>query len=290
METGSLECDESRIRRSKAARVEVERSQMIVEIDVEPLAACGPCLGDGECKELRADSLPSCWSVHHGVEDERVDAAVPRNVDEADKVVAIASANPPEAVFMHLAVPIVVQHSVIERLRMKCVQYGIVELSPPLVRERHEGKICASVQASQPDRANWNNHATLALNVGQVANLGLTLRAAPRPATVGQPLTYVLTVRNLSAIDATGVVLANHVPNRSTLVSATGSQGSCTGSGMISCTLGTIAAGASAQITIVVQPTVVGYVSDRATVKGDQVDPYRANNTRATTVRVRPAT
>jgi hypothetical protein len=44
-----------------------------------------------------------------------------------------------------------------------------------------------------------------------------------------------------------------------------------------------------AQVTVVIQPTGVGYITIRASVKGDQLDPFRANNSRTAMVRVRPA-
>ena len=138
----------------------------------------------------------------------------------------------------------------------------------------------------QRDQAMWNNQASHTTIVGAAANLGLSLAATPRPATVGQPLTYTLTARNLSAVEATNVVLTNRIPLRSTLVSATPSQGSCSGTASVTCALGTLAPGATAQVTIVVQPTAAGYLTNRASVKSDAVDPYRFNNNRSTTVRV----
>jgi uncharacterized repeat protein (TIGR01451 family) len=158
-----------------------------------------------------------------------------------------------------------------------------------VVRPTRSGRLVnsASIFALQRDRAGWNNQARLVTFVGPAANLGLSLAAAPRPATVSQPLTYMLTVRNLSAVDATNVTLASRIPARSTLVSATPSQGTCTGTGPVSCALGTVAAGTAAKVTIVVQPTAAGYLTARAAVKSDEIDPYRFNNSRSTTVRVR---
>ena len=147
----------------------------------------------------------------------------------------------------------------------------------------------ASVSALERDPARWNNTASLSTLVGSAANLGLGLKAAPRPGTVNQPLTYTLTVRNLSSSEAPGVVVSDRIPARSTLVSATASQGSCASSVPVTCALGTLPAGASAQVTITVQPTAAGYLTTRASVKGDLADPFRANNTRIATVRVRPA-
>ncbi len=168
---------------------------------------------------------------------------------------------------------------------------GAVATVSIVVHPTQDGRIVdhATVQAFQRDPARWNNSASLALVVGPAANLGLALQAFPRPATIGQSLTYTLTVRNLSAVDATGVVLTDRIPARSTLVSATPTQGSCTTTAPVNCALGTIAAGASAQVTVVVQPTAAGYLTNRATVKSDHVDPARTNNTRTAIVRVKPA-
>jgi len=160
-----------------------------------------------------------------------------------------------------------------------------------VVHPTQDGRIVnrATVQALQRDPARWNNAASTTVVVGPAANLGLGLQAAPRPATVGQPLTYTLAVRNLSSVDASGVVLSDRIPARSTLVSATATQGSCTTAVPVTCALGTIAAGGSAQVTIVVQPTASGYLTNRASVKSDHVDPARGNNARTAIVRVRPA-
>jgi uncharacterized repeat protein (TIGR01451 family) len=157
-----------------------------------------------------------------------------------------------------------------------------------VVQPTRTGRIVntASIRALQRDRVAWNNQATLTTIVGPAANLGLTLAATPRPATLAQPLTYTLTVRNLSAVAATNVVLTSRIPVRSTFVSATSSQGTCTGTAAVTCALASIEAGATAQVTIIVQPTGTGYVTARGSVKSDESDPNRLNNSRTTTVRV----
>jgi uncharacterized repeat protein (TIGR01451 family) len=107
---------------------------------------------------------------------------------------------------------------------------------------------------------------------------------------VGKSLTYTLTVRNHSTVDATDVVLTERIPGRTALVSATPSQGTCvTTTTPITCSLGTIAAGATAQVTVVVQPKAVGFITNRARVDSATVDPFRGNNSRALQVRVRAA-
>jgi uncharacterized repeat protein (TIGR01451 family) len=147
------------------------------------------------------------------------------------------------------------------------------------------------VRSIQPDQARWNNAATLATMVASssTADVGVSAKAAPRPATIGQPLTYTFTVRNLASADAPNVVLTDRIPARSTLVSASASQGSCTTTPPIVCSLGAIAAGGTAQVTIVVQPTGLGYVTNHVAVKSDLPDAHRLNNSRTVQVRVRAA-
>jgi uncharacterized repeat protein (TIGR01451 family) len=147
----------------------------------------------------------------------------------------------------------------------------------------------ANVRSNQRDLAMWNNSASLTTVVGAGADLGVTLKATPRPATIGQPLTYTLTIRNRSSMDATNVVVNEWTPARSTLTSATSSQGSCSGARPTVCSLGTLAAGSTATITVVVQPTGLGYVTNHATVKSASLDPFRANNSRTMQVLVRAA-
>jgi uncharacterized repeat protein (TIGR01451 family) len=149
----------------------------------------------------------------------------------------------------------------------------------------------ATVRSSQPDQARWNNAATLATMVASssTADVGVSAKAAPRPATIGQPLTYTFMVRNLASVDAPNVVVTDHIPARSTLVSASASQGSCAGTSPVVCSLGAIAAGGTAQVTIVVQPTGLGYVTNRVAVKSDLPDTHRLNNSRTVLVRVRAA-
>ena len=168
---------------------------------------------------------------------------------------------------------------------------GAVARVAVVVKAPSSGRLVnvATVRSFQRDLAMWNNRASLTTIVGSAADVGVTLRAAPRPAIVGQPLTYTLVVRNRSAVDASNVVVTDRLPARSTFVSATASQGSCSGTGPVVCALGTLAAGATAQITVVVQPTAAGYITTRAAVKADQLDPFRANNSRIATVRVRSA-
>jgi len=63
-----------------------------------------------------------------------------------------------------------------------------------------------------------------------------------------------------------------------TFVSVTSTQGTCSGTSTVTCSLGALDAGSSSTVTIVVTPQAMGNVSNTATVTGDQLDPNPDNN------------
>ena len=112
------------------------------------------------------------------------------------------------------------------------------------------------------------------------ANLSITVIDTPDPATVGNNLTYNLTVANAGPDAANGVLVSDTLPGSATFVSVSSSQGSCNGTASVSCYLGSLAVGGSATVTLVVQPTTAGVpLSNSATVTSAVTDPVLANNT-----------
>lgn len=110
------------------------------------------------------------------------------------------------------------------------------------------------------------------------ADLAIVKTSSPNPATVGSPLTYTLTVTNNGPDAALSVTVTDPLPGTVTFVSATPSQGNCSGTTTVTCSLGTIAASGSATITIVVTPTAEGTLSNTATVGSPTSDPVPGNN------------
>ena len=136
----------------------------------------------------------------------------------------------------------------------------------------------ASVAGNQPDPSPLNNNASVDTTVEAPADLALTMSDSPDPVDVGDDLSYDLTVVNNGPNAATGVTLTDVLPAGLTFVSATPSQGSCSGTTTVSCNLGGLASGASATITIVVQPDNAGTLTNTASVAADQPDPAPADN------------
>ncbi len=145
----------------------------------------------------------------------------------------------------------------------------------------------ASTTSAVDDPDTSNNDATVAVTAnGPSADLALTLTANPHPVLVGQTLTYTLTVTNGGPSDATGVMLSDGLPAGVTLVAVDPSQGSCSGTLTISCSLGTVAVGDSASVVIQVIPNQTGTLTDAASVTGSLGDPDPSNNSASVTVSV----
>jgi uncharacterized repeat protein (TIGR01451 family) len=111
-----------------------------------------------------------------------------------------------------------------------------------------------------------------------LADLGITKSDSPDPVTVGGNVTYTLTVTNHGPDGANLVSVRDDLPAGVTFVSASPSQGSCSGSGPVDCSLGSIANGGSATVTIVVKTGAAGTITNKATVSAPLTDPKAENN------------
>jgi uncharacterized repeat protein (TIGR01451 family) len=112
------------------------------------------------------------------------------------------------------------------------------------------------------------------------ADVSLTKTDEPDPVEVGADLVYTLVVTNNGPGTASGVVVKDQIPLRSTFESVETTQGNCSVSGrIVSCNLGTMTSGGDATITITVNPTQAGSIRNRAKVSiVDPADPVASNN------------
>jgi uncharacterized repeat protein (TIGR01451 family) len=141
-----------------------------------------------------------------------------------------------------------------------------------------------------------NNQAQRSITVqppasGPTADLGITMVASPTTGTVGATLTYTVTVTNLGPDPSTNTTFDDLLPPGVAYVGAIPSQGgpASLDGGHLTGNLGTIAAGASATLTIVVTPTAAGAITNAANVTGDDFDPAAGNNRATLTTMVTPA-
>ena len=123
------------------------------------------------------------------------------------------------------------------------------------------------------------------------ADVSVTKSDAPDPVHVGQPLTYTVIVSNAGPATATWVSMRDNLPKNAGYGSVTTSQGTCSlkpAKALVTCSLGSLAKGSSATVTIVVKPTVKETIMNTVTVSAHQSDQSTTNNTATATTTVLP--
>ena len=111
-------------------------------------------------------------------------------------------------------------------------------------------------------------------------DLSITATAGPNPVIAGDEWTITLGTTNSGPSGATGVTISNFLPASVTFVSAAVSQGTWSRSGnLVVADLGNVSGAAGAGLSIVVQTTTAGSLTNLAIVKRDGGEAYLANNT-----------
>ena len=166
------------------------------------------------------------------------------------------------------------------------------------VKPRSEGTLnnTADISGDQWDPATGNSSASVnGLPAVKQTDLSVSKSSAPTPIFVGQNTTYTIVAKNNSTVTgASGVVVTDSLPASMNFVSATTSQGSLItppagSTGVVTANIGSLGTGAAATVTITVQSTAAGVISNTATVTGNEQDPSAGNNTAAATTTVKDA-
>jgi uncharacterized repeat protein (TIGR01451 family) len=133
----------------------------------------------------------------------------------------------------------------------------------------------------------WSLNVSTIVTVGPVVDLAVGL-TVPASLNVGSALTNNISITNLGPDTATGVVLTNTLPAGVQFVSASLSQGNLAGAGggLVTCNLGSLAAGGSANVIIVTTPSVGGSLTNAVNVAADEEDLMPANNSAQATTTV----
>ena len=155
----------------------------------------------------------------------------------------------------------------------------------------------ASVRSNQGDPNTGDNTATETTSVHAPlppppvpsADLSVAKVDSPDPVLLGGVLTYTLRVVNKGPSTGTAVTLTDHLPEGMEFVSATPSEGTCSESTTITCTIGTLGIGGSATVSVVVTASAIGIHTNTAVATGDVPDPNTGDNTATTTTTVSPA-
>jgi uncharacterized repeat protein (TIGR01451 family) len=122
--------------------------------------------------------------------------------------------------------------------------------------------------------------------VQALVDLSVTKAGSPASQTLGGGnITWTIVVTNNGPDADTNVKIVDPMPAGNTFVSATTTQGTCTGGVILNCSLGTMAAGASVTITLVTTPSTVGDQTNTVNVSGDRPETNTANNQASATVK-----
>jgi uncharacterized repeat protein (TIGR01451 family) len=144
----------------------------------------------------------------------------------------------------------------------------------------------ATIGSGTTDPNSANNTATATTTVAtSVSDLSITKTTASL-ILVNSNVTFTIDVANGGPNTASGVTVVDTLPANVTFVSAMPSQGTCSGTTTVTCSLGTMASGGTATVTIVAQATTLGPAVNTATVSSASSDPNPANNTATATFTV----
>jgi len=151
----------------------------------------------------------------------------------------------------------------------------------------------ASVSAVTADPNLANNTATATTTIVNGADLSITKTGSPDPVHTGQTLTYTLTVHNGGPLAASSVSVTDQLPRNTAFGTATATQGSCSltqpTKRIVTCSLGTIASGATVTATVMVTPpSKKTTITNTASVSSTTSDPNTANNSASATTSVVP--
>jgi large repetitive protein len=147
----------------------------------------------------------------------------------------------------------------------------------------------ASVTADQADPGSSNNQTSASVTISNRADLAISGAVDGPSAKPGQVVTYSFVVVNRGEGAAGSIVLADQLPAGLQLVAASSTVGACSGSSAVSCSLGTMASGGTATVTIRAQVTAGGgaRIVNTATVSSPNHDPAAGNNSASVTVNVK---
>jgi uncharacterized repeat protein (TIGR01451 family)/gliding motility-associated-like protein len=142
----------------------------------------------------------------------------------------------------------------------------------------------AIISGNDPDTNSANNTATATPVVD--TNLLVTKTASTGTHNVGDNVTFTITASNSGPSNATGVKVTDTLPAGYIFVSATPSTGTWLAPDW---TIGNLANGANATLTIVAKVNATGSYANTASITGEQNDPTPGNNSESATPTVNHA-
>ncbi len=148
----------------------------------------------------------------------------------------------------------------------------------------------ATVSAREHDPNTADNSAAASSVAKWGADLAVASLHVSKVVVVGAHVVYSVVVTNRGPQEASEVLVTSPLPAASLFEDAQVSQGSVSTNqdGTVTAELGSLPVGGTAQVDIVVTPTVTGVMTNTAVVSGDFADPDLANNVGSATTQVYP--
>lgn len=145
----------------------------------------------------------------------------------------------------------------------------------------------ASVTMNDTDVNNVNNSGSYRLRVvAPVSDINVFM-SGPSNVSRYSNVTYSISVTNEGLSNSTGVTITDTLPSSMRFVSATTSQGSCSGTTTVTCNLGAMVYKGQATVTIVAQARSRGTFTNTVRSSSLVSDPYTYNNSYSVTTTVK---
>lgn len=138
----------------------------------------------------------------------------------------------------------------------------------------------AMVSISNYDGVSSNNEAQIETRIVEEADLSIDKTASSDTVLTGGTLTYTLSVVNLGPYTAEDITVTDTLPTGVSFQSVSGADWVCNeNSGVVTCTLGSLAVGDAPDITIeITAPNTSGGIKNTASVSTISIDKYVEND------------
>ncbi len=149
----------------------------------------------------------------------------------------------------------------------------------------------ADVTSQTTDPLASNNATTTSVLVELTgdADLALSMTASPTPVFISSNLTYTIQVQDLGLSNTTNGTLTDTIPTSTTFVSASTTQGTCSGTATVTCALGAITRGTTITVAITVTaPASPTTLTNTSSVTSSTTDPVATNNSATVLTVVQP--
>jgi uncharacterized repeat protein (TIGR01451 family) len=171
--------------------------------------------------------------------------------------------------------------------------YQDVSLGGECAAEDRGGSATIGIQASEADATqigfNWpilSNNLAILWDTERMADLAIVKSAQLDPVPVNSDVIYTITITNNGPHGATNVVVTDTLPEGVAFVSVAPAGACSQADSTVTCSLGALAEGANAIVTIIVRATTEGTLTNAVTVEADELDPNPENNSFIATAEV----